>query len=107
MARDYYEVLGVARDADAKEVTKAYRKLAKKYHPDVNKAADAKAKFAEVQGAYEALSDPEKRKRYDQFGHAGMHAGAGAAGGGPGFGGFGGSGGRTYSGPGGFSYNVD
>ena len=107
MPRDYYEVLGVGRDADAAAVKKSYRKLAKKYHPDVNKGTEAKAKFAEVQEAYEVLSDPEKRKLYDQFGHAGVHAGAGAAGGGPGgFGGWG-SAGRTYSGPGGFNYRVD
>ena len=105
MPRDYYEVLGIGREADANEIKKAYRKLAKKYHPDVNKAPEAKAKFAEMQEAYEALSDPEKRKLYDQFGHAGLHAGAGAAGAGPG--GFAGTGGRTYSGPGGFNYRVD
>ena len=68
MARDYYEILGVGRDADANEIKKAYRKLAKKFHPDVNKAPDAKQKFGEVQEAYDVLSDPQKRKLYDQFG---------------------------------------
>ena len=69
--RDYYEVLGIARDADAGTIKKAYRKLAKKYHPDINpgdKAAEQK--FKEATDAYNVLSDPEKRKLYDQFGHA-------------------------------------
>lgn len=69
--RDYYEVLGVSRDADAGAVKKAYRKLAKKYHPDTNHGdANAEQKFKEVTEAYSVLSDPEKRKMYDQFGHA-------------------------------------
>ncbi len=80
MPRDYYEVLGVSRTATADELRKAHRKLARKLHPDVNKAADAATKFAEAQEAYDVLSDPEKRKRYDQFGHAGV---GGAAGGDP------------------------
>lgn len=68
--RDYYEVLGVNRDADDNAIKKAYRKLAKKYHPDVNKGnAQAEEKFKEVTEAYEILSDPEKRKLYDRFGH--------------------------------------
>ena len=70
--RDYYEVLGVSKSADANEIKRAYRKLAKKYHPDMNKAEDAESKFKEVQEAYEVLSDPKKRSTYDQFGHAGM-----------------------------------
>jgi len=74
--RDYYEVLGVARGASADEIKAAYRKLARKYHPDVNKAADAEKRFAEVQAAYDVLSDEKKRKLYDQFGHAGPAAGA-------------------------------
>jgi curved DNA-binding protein len=96
--RDYYEVLGVSRNASAEEIRKAYRKLAREYHPDVNKAPDAAEKFAEITEAYDVLSDPEKRKTYDRFGHAGTGAGAGA---GPGgfdprdFGGF--SGGRVYT----------
>lgn len=78
--RDYYEILDVPRDATADQVKKAYRTLARKYHPDVNpgdKAAEAK--FKEAQSAYDVLSDPESRKRYDTFGHAGVQ-GAGAAG---------------------------
>lgn len=87
--RDYYEILGVGRDASAEQIKSDYRKLARKYHPDVNKSPDASQKFQEATEAYEVLSDPEKRKKYDQFGHAGMtgdFAGAGgpAAGGGPG-----------------------
>ncbi len=69
--RDYYEVLGVSRNASKQEIKKAYRQLAKKYHPDVNKAPDAEDKFKEVQEAYEVLSDDQKRAAYDQFGHAG------------------------------------
>ena len=69
--RDPYEVLGVSRDASEDEIKKAYRKLAKKYHPDTN-AGDptAEQKFKDVTEAYSILSDPEKRKLYDQFGHA-------------------------------------
>lgn len=69
--RDYYEVLGISKGADEKEIKKAYRKLAKKYHPDVNKEEDAEAKFKEVQEAYEVLSNSSKRSAYDQYGHAG------------------------------------
>jgi DnaJ-class molecular chaperone len=68
--RDYYEVLGIARNASEDEIKKAYRKLARKFHPDVNKEAGASEKFAEVQEAYDVLSEPGKRKKYDQFGHA-------------------------------------
>lgn len=70
--RDLYEVLGVSRHATADEIRSAHRRLARKLHPDINKGPDAAAKFAEVQEAYDVLSDPEKRKRYDQFGHAGL-----------------------------------
>ena len=83
--RDYYEILGVSKSANEKEIKKAYRKLAIKYHPDKNpgdKAAEEK--FKEAAEAYDVLSTPEKKQRYDQFGHAGM--------GGSGRGGFGGGG---------------
>ena len=70
--RDYYEVLGVGKDADAKEIKKAYRKLAMKYHPDKNPGdKDAEEKFKEINEAYEVLSDEEKRSTYDRFGHDG------------------------------------
>jgi DnaJ-class molecular chaperone len=79
--RDYYEVLGVDRNADEKKIKQAYRKLAREHHPDVNKAPDAAVKFREATEAYEVLSDPQKRKMYDQFGHAGPQGGFGGAGG--------------------------
>lgn len=69
--RDYYEVLGVSRTASQDEIKRAYRKLARQYHPDVNKDPSAPEKFAEVQEAYDVLSEPGKRKQYDEFGHAG------------------------------------
>ena len=83
--RDYYEVLGVSKDADEAALKKAYRTLAKKYHPDTNQGnPEAEAKFKEASEAYAVLSDPEKRRQYDQFGHAAFDGGAG----GGGFGGF-------------------
>lgn len=82
--RDYYEVLGLQKGASEAEIKKAYRTLAKKYHPDMNKDANAEDKFKEVSEAYEVLSDPQKRANYDQFGHAGME-GAGGFGGAGGF----------------------
>lgn len=113
MARDYYDILGVSRDADPEELKRAYRRLARKYHPDVNKEAGAEEQFKEINKAYEALSDAEMRMRYDRFGEAGVGgAGAGAQDFGD-FGGFadifetffgggfsgGGQGGRRRSGP--------
>ncbi|OLP16375.1 molecular chaperone DnaJ [Leptolyngbya sp. 'hensonii'] len=79
MARDYYEILGVSREADKEEIKRAYKRLARKYHPDVNKEAGAEEQFKEIVHAYEVLSDPDKRTRYDRFGEAGV-SGAGAAG---------------------------
>lgn len=89
--RDYYEVLGVSKDASDDEIKKAYRKLAKQYHPDLNPGdKTAEAKFKEANEAYEVLSDSGKKARYDQYGHAGVDPNFGAGGfGGGGFGGFG------------------
>jgi len=70
--RDYYEVLGVGRAASQDEVKRAYRRMARKYHPDVNKRPDAESRFKEINEAYQVLSDPEMRARYDRFGHAGL-----------------------------------
>jgi len=84
--RDYYEILGVSRNADADEIKKAYRKLAFEYHPDRNNGSkEAEEKFKEATEAYEVLRDPDKRAAYDRYGHAGVKGGAA---GGPGFGGF-------------------
>src|SRR5699024_11315087 len=73
--RDYYEVLGVDKEASKDEIKKAYRKLARKYHPDVNKEDDAETKFKEAKEAYEVLGNEQKRAQYDQFGHAGSQGG--------------------------------
>jgi molecular chaperone DnaJ len=79
MARDYYEILGVSRDADKEEIKQAYRRQARKYHPDVNKEPGAEERFKEINRAYEVLSEPETRERYNRFGEAGV-SGAAAAG---------------------------
>lgn len=112
--RDFYEVLGIKKGASQSEIKKAYRKMAKKYHPDTNAGDEAAAeKFKEVSEAYSVLNDPEKKKLYDQFGHAafdgtgqpGGSYGAGFGGAGSsGFGGFGGAGGSGFSG---FSQGPD
>ncbi len=88
--RDYYEVLGLSKGASKEEIKKAYRKLSKKYHPDLNKDANADDKFKEVKEAYEVLSDDQSRSRYDQYGHTDPNQGFGGGAGdfGGGFGGF-------------------
>ena len=78
MAGDYYETLGVSRDSSKEDLKRAYRRLARKYHPDVNKEPGAEERFKEINRAYEILSEPETRARYDRFGEAGVNAGAGA-----------------------------
>ena len=93
--RDYYEVLGVSKNASADEIKKAFRRLAVKYHPDKEGGSEEKCK--EINEAYEVLKDSQKRQRYDQFGHAGV---GGASGGGAGAGGY--AGGNPFEGFGGF-----
>lgn len=88
MARDYYEILGVPRNASKDDVKKAFRKLAREYHPDVSKHTDAEAKFKEINEAYEVLSDEDKRSRYDRFGAAGVSGNGFPGAGGAGFSGF-------------------
>jgi molecular chaperone DnaJ len=72
--RDYYEILSIGKDANQQEIKRAYRRLAKKYHPDVNKSPEAEGKFKELSEAYEVLIDPDKRANYDRFGHAGAES---------------------------------
>ncbi len=113
--RDLYEVLGVSKSASDDEIKKAYRKLSKKFHPDINKEAGAEEKFKEVAEAYEVLSDANKRAAYDQYGHASTDPNFGAGGGGFGGGGFGGGFGgggfedifESFFGGGGRSYNPN
>ncbi len=93
MKKDFYEVLGLKKGASETEIKSAYRKLARQYHPDVNKTPEAAAQFKEVSEAYQVLSDPQKKQTYDQFGHAAFQGGASGAGGFDPFGG----GFRTYS----------
>ncbi len=76
MAKDYYDILGISRDADKEEIKRAYRRLARKYHPDVNKEPGAEDKFKEINKAYEVLSEPELRARYDRYGESGVAGGA-------------------------------
>ncbi len=98
--RDFYEVLGLSKTSSESEIKSAYRKMALKFHPDRNKAADAETKFKEINEAYQVLSDKQKRSTYDQFGHAAFDpaSGMGGAGGGNPFsGGFGGGGPFTWS----------
>lgn len=90
--RDYYDILGVSKNASKEEIKKAYRKLALEHHPDRNKSSDATEKFKEINEAYEVLSDPKKKQTYDQFGHAAFGPGTGPGG----FGGFPGGQTRTY-----------
>ncbi|MGB3495037.1 MAG: molecular chaperone DnaJ [Elainellaceae cyanobacterium] len=80
MARDYYEILGVSRSADKDELKRAYRRLARKFHPDVNKEDGAEEQFKEINRAYEVLSEPDSRARYDRFGEAGIGSAAGSGG---------------------------
>lgn len=86
MARDYYEVLGVSRNADKAQIKSAFRRLAREYHPDVSTHPDAETRFKEINEAYEVLSDDERRARYDRFGHAGVQGTGGFSG--TGFSGF-------------------
>lgn len=95
--RDYYEVLGINKSSTEAEIKSAYRSLARKHHPDIDKTAGADERFKEISEAYQVLSDPQKKKNYDQFGHAAFEQGGGGGAGYNPFGGGFGQGGRTYS----------
>ncbi len=94
--RDYYDILGVSKNASAAELKSAYRKLALEWHPDRNKSTEAEAKFKEINEAYQVLSDPKKKSTYDQFGHAAFDPAASGSGGSPFGGGFSQTGPFTY-----------
>ena len=96
--KNYYDVLGVSKDASEADIKHAYRRLAAKYHPDVNHEPGAEEKFKDINEAYEVLSDSQKRAQYDQFGTTGQQAGQGFGG----FNGAGGFGGQGFGGAGGF-----
>ena len=95
--RDYYEILGLKKGASEAEIKSAYRQMARKHHPDIDKSAGADVRFKEIGEAYQVLSDPGKKQSYDQFGHAAFDRGAGGGGGNPFAGGGNPFGGQSYS----------
>ena len=96
--RDFYEILGVSKNASPEELKKSYRNLARKHHPDIDKSEGAEKKFKEINEAYQVLSDPQKKSAYDQFGHSAFEPGSGFGGATQGAGPFGGQGGfKTYT----------
>lgn len=103
--RDYYEVLGLPKNSSLEEIKKAYRNLARKHHPDVDKSTGAEERFKEINEAYQILSDPKKKEAYDRYGHAAFAQGAGAGSSGAGFNPFGGASGQW--GPFTYSYSTD
>src|SRR3989338_105264 len=105
-AKDYYQTLGITKNATEAEIKKAYRKLALQYHPDRNKGKDTEGKFKEVTKAYEVLSDPQKKQSYDQFGHAAFEGASAGGFGDPGQGGPFGGFGQQQGGPFSYSYST-